>query len=714
MGLAGGDVGHLEGHLQGRVGVLGHLHDLQVVADHLVGELQGPLVPVACDQHALCPHLEGAGRAVGEQVGVVGLGLLDGVGAVGKLVGSGLGGVCPHLVVPCGRDGLDDVAGLEPLVANEDLVLGCVGDGELDAGEGGAGGEGVMGVAAQGLGGSQLDVGLGHLHAAADHVVVAGAGCEVDDLSVRIDFGFNGPVGHEVALGCLGLDHGVRAARQRVGGSLGDICAGAAVPMPGDGLHHLAACVVTAVDEGVLAGGVDDVVLGAAKRGIALGLGPCLRVNLGDLQASLVPGEAHEHLGARAGVDAERLEAGRNLSLACLYGLPGGAQKLAAGPVFEVAAGTEHGIGLGVLVGIGQEHVACDDVLLRAPAAAVVPGVGEHGCVESRGTVAEPHGGDEVGVAHAAFAVRARGRSGGRRVGAVRDFSVGIHVRCGVSRVRDVVADCDVDAARRECVDGRHHANAQRQSEAYGHANDLGGDDPLRCLCFHGPSLERDVFAGHAGVGAGCGVAAEPLAAVACRACAVGEALEVLGPVLLDRIPDLGGHHLDHVLDLYALVVDDGLAVLVEDAPAEPDLALGEERDVPVVLAAVSRLVDEQRAELVVADVVPVDDRALGQGHGVEGPCLTGPSVGVLDVRANEVLVQRDIGVLWCFLAHASPPLRLVPACCGSAGFLGTKGYLPIRCPSLLLICSTAGTFLARCALDERPSSRSSALSNSP
>ena len=117
MGLAGGDVGHLEGHLQGRIGVLGHLHDLQVVADHLVEELQGPLVPVACDQHALCPHLEGAGRAVGEQVGVVGLGLLDGVGAVGKLVGSGLGGVCPLLGVPCGRDGLDGVAGLEPLVA---------------------------------------------------------------------------------------------------------------------------------------------------------------------------------------------------------------------------------------------------------------------------------------------------------------------------------------------------------------------------------------------------------------------------------------------------------------------------------------------------------------------------------------------------------------------------------------------------------------------
>ena len=80
-----------------------------------------------------------------------------------------------------------------------------------------------MGATAQGLGRLELDVGLSHLHAAADHVVVAGAAGKVDDLSVRIDFGFSGPVGHEVALGCLGLDHGVRAARKCVGGSLGDI-----------------------------------------------------------------------------------------------------------------------------------------------------------------------------------------------------------------------------------------------------------------------------------------------------------------------------------------------------------------------------------------------------------------------------------------------------------------------------------------------------------
>ena len=56
----------------------------------------------------------------------------------------------------------------------EYLVLGFVGDGELDAGERGAGVEGVMGVAAQGLGVLQLDVGLRHLHATADDIVAAG------------------------------------------------------------------------------------------------------------------------------------------------------------------------------------------------------------------------------------------------------------------------------------------------------------------------------------------------------------------------------------------------------------------------------------------------------------------------------------------------------------------------------------------------------------
>ena len=255
--------------------------------------------------------------------------------------------------------------------------------------------------------------------------------------------------------------------------------------MPGDGLHHLAACVVTAVDEGVLAGGVDDVVLGAAKRGVALGLGAGLGVNLGHLQASLFPGEAHEHLGSWAGVDAEGLEASGHLTLVGLDAAPGGAEKLAACPVLEVAVGAEDGIGLGALVGIGQDHVARCLVLVGAPSAAVVPGVGEHGCVEAGRAVAEPHGCDEVGVAHAALAVGAGSRGTGLGIRAVRDLAVGIHVRRRVARVRDVVADGDVDAFTRERAHRRRYAHAERQGHAHDDPDDLGGYDPLRSLRFH-------------------------------------------------------------------------------------------------------------------------------------------------------------------------------------------------------------------------------------
>ena len=548
MGLAGGDVGHLERHLQGGVGVLGHLRDLEVVAHDLVEELELAAGGGRLDDRAVLADLEGLGLAVGEQVGVVRFGLLDGVGAVRELVGCGLGGVGLLLVVPGGNDGLDNVAGLEPLVAHEDLVLGGVGDGELDAGERGAGVESVVGVAAQRFGGLELDVGLRHLDPAADHVVVAGAAGEVDHLAIGLNLSLHGPVGNEISLGCLGLDHGVSAAGQGARGSLGDICACLIIPLAGDGLHHLAAGVVMAVDEGVLARGVDDVVLYAVEGCATLGLGARLGVFLRHLQATLVPCEAHEHLGAGARVDAKGLEAGRNLALVRLDGLPSGAQKLAARPVLEVAAGAEDSIGLGALVGVRQEHMACHGVLIRAPAAAVVPGVGEHGRVEARGAVAEPHRCGEVGVAHAALAVGAGRGCGGSRVGAVGDLVVGVHVGRGVARVWDVVANGDVDATRCECAHRRRNAHAERQGHAHDDLDDLGGYDPLGCLDSHHSSLERDVFARHSGVCALGSGTAEPLAAVARRTCALGEALQVLAPVALDRVPDLSGHHLDDVL----------------------------------------------------------------------------------------------------------------------------------------------------------------------
>ena len=372
-----------------------------------------------------------------------------------------------------------------------------------------------MGVAAQGLGVLQLDVGLGHLHAAADDIVAARIAGEVDHLAVGLDLSLHGPVGNEISLGCLGLDHGVGAAGQGARGSLGDTCACIVIPLAGDGLHHFAAGVVSAVDEGVPVGFVDDVVLGAVEGCVALGLGACLGVFFRHFQAALVPCEAHEHLGAGARVDAEGLEAGRNLALARLDGLPGGSQKLASRPVLEVAAGAEDGIGLGALVGIRQEHMACRGVLVRAPAAAVVPGVGEHGRVESRGAVAEPHRCDEVGVAHAALAVGAGRGCAGCRLGAVGNLAVGVHMGRGVARVRDVVADGDVDATRCERAHRRRYAHAERQGNAHDDPGDLGGYDPLGCLGSHASSLERDVFARHSGACALGGATAEALAAVA-------------------------------------------------------------------------------------------------------------------------------------------------------------------------------------------------------
>ena len=81
--LAGRHVGDGEGDLQARVGVLGLLGELEVVADDLV--VEGELAAFRVRRHdkAVGPDLEGLRLAVGEQVGVVGRGLLDGVGAVG-------------------------------------------------------------------------------------------------------------------------------------------------------------------------------------------------------------------------------------------------------------------------------------------------------------------------------------------------------------------------------------------------------------------------------------------------------------------------------------------------------------------------------------------------------------------------------------------------------------------------------------------------------
>ena len=101
----------------------------------------------------------------------------------------------------------------------------------------------------------------------------------------------------------------------------------------------------------------------------------------------------------------------------------------------------------------------------------------------------------------------------------------------------------------------------------------------------------------------------------------VGQGLLLaVAQVLLARqvegILDLRGHDLHGVLgSAPGRLVDDRVALGVEDGFLQPDLTVGEQGDVDVVLPAVLRFVDVERAELVVADVGADDDGALGQGH---------------------------------------------------------------------------------------------------
>ena len=295
VGLAGRDVGDGEGDLQARVGILCLLGELEVVADDLVVEDKLATFRVGSHDDAVGPDLEGPRLAVGEQVGVVGRGLLDGVGAIGQRVGRGPRDVGADSIVPRGLDHGDHLARLVPGIAYEDLVLGGVRYGELDAGERRADAFCCMPVPADRLGLAELRVGLGHLHAAAYRVVMHGVAGKVDDLAVALDgepeLAFPG----KVAFRSVRLNDAVGAARQRVARGLRGV--GRAVPGGGDGHDRLAVGVAVAVHVGVHPRGVDDGELGALERGVALRSRTGLRVDLGDLHAAALPREAGERLG---------------------------------------------------------------------------------------------------------------------------------------------------------------------------------------------------------------------------------------------------------------------------------------------------------------------------------------------------------------------------------------------------------------------------------
>ena len=484
MGLARRLVGHLEGDLQGLVGVLGHLRYLEIVADDLVEKLERGAARGGFYDGAVLANLERLGGSVGQQVRVVALGLLDGVGAVGQRVGGGLRGIGARLLVPRGGHGGHRLAGIEPLAADQHLGRRLVGYGEIDVGERGTAAPRTVGVAAQGLGLAELPVGLRDLHAAAGDVVLAGAARQVDDLAVPLDIRRLRPVRGEVPLGGLRLDDLVGAARQVARSGGGHVRLRRGIPLCLDGFHDLAVAVGPPVDQRALSGGVDDVEPRPGEAGVALGRAACLRVFLGDLEASRLPGEAHEHLRRGAGLHREGLEARGHLVRAVLHLGPGVAEELVLGPLLELRVGPVSRLAARALVGERQQHVARHQVLVLAPTRAVVPPFREHGLVEARRAVAEPHRGGQVAVGDVRLRVGPRRGRARRGFGAVGHLAVGPHARREVAGVGDVVADGHLDGLGGLRLHGRRCAHADEQSHAHHDPNDLrqgGGLCRSRC-----------------------------------------------------------------------------------------------------------------------------------------------------------------------------------------------------------------------------------------
>ena len=337
-----------------------------------------------------------------------------------------------------------------------------------------------MPVSAYRLGLSELRVGLRHLHAAAYRVVLHGVAGKVDDLPVALDGKLELAFPGKVAFRSVRLHDAVGAARQRIGCGLRRV--GRSVPGGGDGHDRLAVGVAAAVHVGAHPRCVDDGELGAFERGVALLACAGLRIDLGDLHAAAMPGEARKLLGAGARVDPEGGEPGRDLVCARADLVPSAPDHLALRPGSEIGVRAVGRLRCGSEVRVGEQDVARDLVFVVVHAAAVVPGVGPHGLVESGGAEGEPHGGGQV-------LCRARGiRSCRRRsahgLDAVGDLPVRAHVRGVVSRIGDVATDRDAHVSGG--VRGRgDDGDGQRERHHHGHAHDLRGGYPLHRFLFH-------------------------------------------------------------------------------------------------------------------------------------------------------------------------------------------------------------------------------------
>ena len=257
MALAGGLGGEFERDARETVlTVLALLGELKVAAHDLI--LERPVEWV--DQSAVLGDAEPVLLAVGEQVALTGLDLLDGVEAEGEPLRVG-----GRMAVLDGEEGLDDLTlGVGHAAHDDGLVVEAL---DLELGP-------VEGRAAERVAGAGLDVVLGYLHTAANDVVL---GVEGVHLTVLRDRHSHLVGGVEVTVVGGRLADDVLAVGQAIRGGLRN-----AILVGDDVLHRLAGIIALTIDRDRVGVVVDDGEGDALKGRAALRGLPGLRVELLD------------------------------------------------------------------------------------------------------------------------------------------------------------------------------------------------------------------------------------------------------------------------------------------------------------------------------------------------------------------------------------------------------------------------------------------------
>ena len=261
MALAGGLGGEFERDARETVlTVLALLGELKVAAHDLI--LERPVEWV--DQSAVLGDAEPVLLAVGEQVALTGLDLLDGVEAEGEPLRVG-----GRMAVLDGEEGLDDLTlGVGHAAHDNGLVVEAL---DLELGP-------VEGRAAERVAGAGLDVVLGYLHTAANDVVL---GVEGVHLTVLRDRHSHLVGGVEVTVVGGRLADDVLAVGQAIRGGLRN-----ATLVGDDVLHRLAGIIALTIDRDRVGVVVDDGEGDALKGRAALRGLPGLGVELLDGHAA--------------------------------------------------------------------------------------------------------------------------------------------------------------------------------------------------------------------------------------------------------------------------------------------------------------------------------------------------------------------------------------------------------------------------------------------